>query len=254
MTRWILAAALAITAPTVSDRIVHVGDAAIRIVCGGDRPPGAPLVVLEAGAGNGADTWSKGQPAIAEFARVCAYDRPTLVRHDATRPPAPTPDAVLATLDGVLTKAGERPPYVLVGHSYGGMIVRLYAMRFPDRVAGMVLIDSSHEDQTRRFAALNPGQPVVRPALAAESFDLDAMSDALSARPWHADIPLLVLTRAYQPSGPRDQYDVWLDLQRELATRSPKARHIVAEHAGHYIHNDEPQLVIAGVRQMLATR
>jgi pimeloyl-ACP methyl ester carboxylesterase len=255
MTRWILAATLAIAAPALSDRLVDVGDAAIRIRCAGERAPGSPLVVLEAGAGNGIETWAKVQPAIAEFARACAYDRPSLVRNKATRPPTPSPDAVIATLDGLLANAGEKPPYVFVGHSYGGMIARLFAMRFPDRVAGLVLIDSSHEEQTRRFAALDPNQAAgPPPATAVESFDLDAMSTALSARPWRADVPLLVLTRSAQPNGARDRYELWLELQRELATRSPKARHVVAEHSGHYIQNDEPQLVIDGVREILTTK
>jgi pimeloyl-ACP methyl ester carboxylesterase len=238
------------------------------LVCMGTRAAGAPVVVLESGAGNGVETWGKVQPAIAEFARVCAYDRPGLRRHwpNGEPPAAPTPDAVIATLDGALTSAGEQPPYVLVGHSYGGMIVRLYATRFPDRVTGVVLVDSSHEDQMRRFGA--PPQVLPSPGSQAvfvgpEVFDLAAMSEALKARPWHTDVPLLVLTRgnagAFKSAPPPDadalaRYEIWLELQRELATRSSHSEQIVAKDGGHYIQNDEPNLVVDGVRRIVIPR
>lgn len=92
--------------------------------------------------------------------------------------------------------------------------------------------------------------------------DLVAMNDALTARTWRADIPLLVLTRG----SPREiksstapdtaslaRYETWLDLQRELASRSPRGQHIIAKESGHFIKNDEPQLVIEGVRRILDT-
>ena len=130
------------------------------------------------------------------------------------------------------------------------MIVRLYATRFPDRIAGIVLIDSSHEDQLRRFAALNPGQSSSPPpATRFEAFDLPALSAALSAKPWRASIPLAILTRAGDTSDAN--YRIWLDLQNELATRSPGASHVTADRSGHYIQNDRPDLVIAAVRQVL---
>ena len=258
----VLTAATLLADAPLSDRTVTINDTAIRVRCAGTRTPGSPMVVLEAGAGNGAETWEKVQPAIADFARVCAYDRPTLRRswRNNERPPAPPLSDVVDTLDSVLTLANERPPYVLVGHSYGGMIVRLFATRFPERVKGLVLIDSSHEDQIRRFAELDPslGPPPTNPA---ETLDLAAASAALDAQKWHASIPLLVLTRGNagpaNASSPPDaasvaRYRVWLELNRELATRSPYAEQIIAQHSGHYIHNDEPPLVIDGVRRIVA--
>jgi pimeloyl-ACP methyl ester carboxylesterase len=243
---------VAIAPPELTDRRIDVGGTPIRILCGGARTPGSAMVVLEAGNRNGSDTWSRVQPAIAEFARVCAYDRPTLGRVTGVKPPPPTPDAVVATLDGLLEGAGERGPYVLVGHSAGGMIVRLFATQHPDRVAGMVLIDSSHEDQEYRFAELNPAQAAGPPPPGAlEAFDVSAMVEALSAAPWRASIQLLVLTRGI-PMPSADQYALWLELQRELASRSPRGEHVIAKQSEHFIQIDEPQLVIDGVRRMLS--
>jgi pimeloyl-ACP methyl ester carboxylesterase len=263
MTAWSAAVCASIAAGSAlaaapSDRIVDVDGAAIRLRCDGDRAAGAPLVVLEAGAGNGADTWAKVQPAIGAFARACAYDRPTLVRAGRPRPDTPAPQTVVATLEHLLDAAGERAPYVVVGHSYGGMIARLFASRFPDRVAGVVLVDSSHEEQMRRFAELDPTRSGPPPATKYEAFDMEATSGALAADRWHASIPLVVLTRSAPPPDaaagaptPAQSYAVWLDLQRELATRSPRGEHVVATHSGHYIQNDEPALVIDAVRRVV---
>jgi len=96
-----------------------------------------------------------------------------------------------------------------------------------------------------------------------EVFDLVAISEALAAHPWRADVPLLVLTRGNPgalnaPTPPTPdalaRYQIWLDLQRELATRSPRGEQIIAKQSGHYIQIDEPQLVIDGVRRMVAPR
>jgi pimeloyl-ACP methyl ester carboxylesterase len=243
-----------------SDRLVDAGGVKLHIQCDGERAPGAPLVVLEAGAGNGANTWRDVMEPIARFARVCAYDRPGL----GTSQPTPQPRRpldIIATLHALLDAAGERPPYVMAGHSWGGEIVRLYATHYPSEIVALVLIDSSHEEQVKRFAAIAPAAPSgVPPTTAAsppppprEQADLETMGVELSKRPWRASIPLVVLTRT-PPADPKAdaRLEIWQELQRELATRSPQAEHIVAQRSGHYIQNDEPLLVIDAVRRVVA--
>src|SRR5262245_13816734 len=119
MGRSLLRAAILLGACAIARSAGLAADAP-ALTCMGTRSTGAPVVILEAGAGNGVETWAKVQPAIAEFARVCAYDRPGLRRHwkDDEPPAAPTPEAVVDILERALTTAGERAPYVLVGHSY----------------------------------------------------------------------------------------------------------------------------------------
>ena len=83
---------------------------------------------------------------------------------------------------------------------------------------------------------------------------MEATSLALERDGWHASIPLVVLTRSFAagPNASRADYDVWLDMQRELATRSPRAEHVVATHSGPYIQNDDPALVVDAVRRVVA--
>ena len=239
------------------DRLVEADGLTLHMRCDGARSMGAPLVVLEAGAGNGLKTWDDVFTSIARFARVCAYDRPGL-GGSSPAPQPRRPTDIVATLHALLGAAGERPPYVMAGHSWGGEIVRLYAMRFSSEVAGLVLIDSSHEDQVRRFAAV-PGGPAPPPSGAApatpprEQVDLVAMGEELSRTPWRANLPLVVLTRTPPADPPADpRLMIWQELQNELATRSPAAEHIVATHSGHYIQNDEPQLVVDALRRVVA--
>ena len=126
----------------------------------------------------------------------------------------------------------------------------------------MVLVDSSHEEQTKRFAAVTPPPPAPPAATSAptggEQPDFEGMSVELSKAPWHASIPLVVLTRgraapvtAADP-GAAARDAIWNDLQNDLATRSPKAEHIIARQSGHYIQNDEPQLVIDAVKRVVS--
>jgi pimeloyl-ACP methyl ester carboxylesterase len=109
-----------------------------------------PTVVLEAGAGATLDSWARVIPLLTPEARVVAYDRSGLGFSD----PMPAPDdrrprAVAAQLDAILAAVGAPPPYVLVGHSIGGLYVRAFAERRPDAVAGLVLVDPSHEDMQK---------------------------------------------------------------------------------------------------------
>jgi pimeloyl-ACP methyl ester carboxylesterase len=261
-----IAAAVALALTTVAfqtsavDRVVDASGVKLHVLCDGVRKAGTPIVVLEAGAGNSAKTWNDVFAPIAQFTRVCAYDRPGLGASEQTSQPR-LPADIVTTLHALLNAVNERPPYVMTGHSWGGEIVRLYAMKYPSEVVGLVLIDSSHEDQLRRFAKV-PSAPPIGGAAAPPSApseqprevaDLGTMATALSENPWHANIPLVVLTRAApaDPAGdPRGM--IWQELQKELATRSPHAEQIVARKSGHYIQNDEPALVIDAVRRVVA--
>jgi pimeloyl-ACP methyl ester carboxylesterase len=259
--------------------------------------------VLEAAYANRSDIWSidliqpEGSrplvlPAVAGFTRVCTYDRPGTIAsaspdHGSLPPgdpslgsrsdPVPQPRTaqdLVRDLHALLHVAAVPGPYVLVGHSLGGVVVRLYASAYPDEVAGLVLVDASHEQQWEQLRALlTPAQWAqweasmqARPPEWAwyedlEVVDLDAsFAQVRQARldtPLHP-LPLVVLTagRSDDPGIPGwpvvEMARIWQALQADLVTLVPHARQRLATESGHFIHQEQPALVIDAVRQVVA--
>lgn len=116
---------------------------------------GTPTVVFESGLGDSTRAWGLVQPEISKHTRACSYDRAGLGFSDPANAPGTSANAV-ADLAKLLRSANIAPPYVLVGHSYGGMNVKLFAATYPSSVAGLVLVDPSHEDMGRGLFALDP--------------------------------------------------------------------------------------------------
>lgn len=124
-------------------QMVDIGGYRMHVVCQGS---GSPTVILEAGAGGFDLHWTRVQPEVAKTARVCSYDRAGYGWSD--RSPKPRTAEVMAEeLATLLTRANIAGPYVLVGHSLGGPIIRQFAVAHPEEVVGMVLVDSAHEKQ-----------------------------------------------------------------------------------------------------------
>lgn len=249
------------------DARVDVGGYKLQISCTGQ---GSPTVVLDAGLGGDSRTWQKLKPQIGAFTRVCAYDRANLGRSD---PPSRDVrriesrtfielrsggDAV-RDLHTLLTNAKETGPYVLVGHSFGGLVSMMYAAQYPNDVVGMVLVDSVHPDQARRLTPLmTPEEAQVEQSAALqnrEGFDLNQVLDEARATDWRSNIPLMVLAQG-RPESPATERStregaIWRAMQEEHARRSPNGRLIIAEKSGHNIHNDEPGLVVTAIRDVV---
>lgn len=128
--------------------LVEVDGQRFHLDCRGE---GTPTVLLEAGLdAGGSQSWATIHSTLAADTRTCAYDRAGIMWSD----PGPQPRDALQIADelhALLAAAGESPPYVLAGHSLGGLLARVYRDRHPDQVAGLVLVDSSHPEQFGRF-------------------------------------------------------------------------------------------------------
>jgi pimeloyl-ACP methyl ester carboxylesterase len=222
---------------------------------------------------------------VSKFTRVCAYDRPgTPVdekpsRSDPVSQPTTAKDAV-GDLHALLTAAGEPGPYVLVGHSYGGLIVRLYASTYPKDVSGLVLVDALSEGlqdaetpqqwaiQRKLIQNDDPESLALYPAL--ESIDVDRNFDQIRAAPALHPIPIIVLSMD-RPWGPQVRsmiaagklsadvpsgFGYVVDAaqkkaQERLAKLVPNEKHITNTNSGHEIHKERPQLVIDAIREVV---
>lgn len=141
------------TAPV---QLVDIGNGQrLNLYCLGS---GSPAVIFDAGMGDSTISWAMVQRVVAKKTRVCSFDRAGLGFSDAARRPS-TPRNQSDDLHALLKAAHIDPPYVLVAHSLAAMNARVYADMYPDQVAGMVLVEGSHEDQSvHGWAIGDPGQ------------------------------------------------------------------------------------------------
>lgn len=250
----LLVAIVTLFAPRMSvaaDRIVTIDGQNLHIVTLGQT---GPTVVFEAGLGNDTSTWKSVAGPVAKFAQVVLYDRAGLGRSLplADKTSAATADAVSIRLHALLTAVPVRPPYILVGHSLGGLYAQMYARKYPADIAGVVLLDSASSyapSALKTRARLVPGTA----AYLEEEGMAESNRQVKLAGPF-PPVPLTVI--AATDHGP--YFKKWeptlMQLQRQLATLSPKAGLVIAQGCGHDIQLDRPQMVIDAIRQMAATR
>ena len=126
-------------------QLIDLGGWRLHLNCLGKASASQPTAILEAGAGDFSVDWSLVQPGVARFARVCSYDRAGSGWSDLGPRPR-TMHQLVWELHTLLDNAGVKPPFVLVGHSYGGWLVRLYGFTYPAEVAGMVLVEAGADN------------------------------------------------------------------------------------------------------------
>ena len=273
--------------------LVDIGGRSLYLECHGQ---GSPTVVLVGGYRSSARYWSDDLlhpdaprrmvlPAVAEFTRVCAYDRPgtyailgeddLISRSDPVAQPRTSPE-VVAELHALLQDAEVPGPYVLAGHSLGGLFARLYAATYPDEVIGLVLVDAYSERleglmspvQWQALVRLNQGVGTDKVIPIPGYGDVETLRwgadnavvrEAVAASPL-APMPLAVLAhgRPFPQSAEAPGFTsgelegFFLAGNEDLATLVPQARFFVASESGHDIHQDQPELVTEAVRQVVA--
>jgi pimeloyl-ACP methyl ester carboxylesterase len=234
---------------------------------------GLPVVVIEPALGGYARAWWPIAQALAEDTTVVTYDRAPYGASSPARD-GRMPRDVAADLHGVLRSLDITGPLVLVGHSLGGIYIRTYAALHMEQVAGMVLVDSSHEAQRRvlrsRFSpkdrllvALTVPQMIVRSKQWRGGGDrrsiireyrmfkrLTAADQAL-ARGELGERPLLVVTRGPGKAEVAPLWQAWCDLQRDLAQLSVNSRLVVSESPNHYLQDGDPELITTAICEVV---
>jgi len=271
--------------PPMPGRLVNIGTHRLHLWCEGS---GSPAVILEAGLGAYSIDWSLVRPALAKRTRVCSYDRAGYAWSDRGPEPRGLGTSV-NELHALLRTAGVSAPFILVGQSWGGRIVRVYADRYPADVAGMILIDTYSEGEgdvpAAVISALDP-RPEAEPANSTDHLPADlraardwarslarqqdisdpdepdaaiAATTARTATPL-GDKPLVVVSAGHLSWSERDRatgtsYMVALQAhvrsEAFLASLSHNSQFRVAGKSYHLVHLDEPALVTDAIESVL---
>ena len=265
-------------------KLVEVNGHKLHINCAGN---GTPIVVLESAIGGWSVDWEKVQPLVAKKTRICSYDRAGYGWSEPRDEDAVSSQLIADELHQLFINAQEAGPYLMVGHSLGGLHVQAFVHTYPKEVVGAVLVDATHEDVFTWEAPTywNPPKPDVVPP--EPEFDLNLIKWTPETRKlidqsredpqWQAttqkesqgirdsvlqlrefdklpNIPLIVLTAGEEKKledywSPRDL--MWNQLQRDLATLSPRSEHIHVPGSIHYIQLDNPEIVANSINRIV---
>jgi pimeloyl-ACP methyl ester carboxylesterase len=253
-------------APAPSDRI-QVGAYQVQMAQQGS---GRYTVIFESGFGTGMGAWRKVAPEVANTARTVTYSRAGHGSSDP-RPEARTVLQSSLELDQLVLAAKLKPPFVLVGHSYGGLLARAFAVRHPDWVAGMVLVDPMDEhfnpalrkldakralDDDRQFAAIVPAKFQAELKELQPVIDSGVLPAPLDGR--LPDVPVVVLTSVQQVEKPEfflqttEAVAIKRDLHAAFLRQFSEGYQVLTLNSGHNIQQEEPALVIDAVRKVMA--
>jgi pimeloyl-ACP methyl ester carboxylesterase len=225
---------------------------------------GTPTLVLLNGAGVTLEGWGRLYPGIESIGRVFAWNRFGVGR--SSRPMLPqTGTVVIDSLRELLAALQLPPPYLLVGHSLGGLHAQLFARRFPQEVAGMVLLEPTHprdrellKGHESRLAqvlgrVLPAPQKIFRANLHSEMDWIDAAAREVEAAGRFPPVPLAVVTGGNEPPRwltPPGALRIKRANQQALATLSPRGRQVIARRSGHFPQLTQPELVLEVLREI----
>jgi pimeloyl-ACP methyl ester carboxylesterase len=239
------------------DELVAIDHGRLHLRCVGSGPT---TVLLIAGWGDGGENWGAIEPTISEHARVCSYARFGTGTSDA---PATTQtfDTQATDLRAVLDTAGEPGPYLVLGHSFGGAEAATFASRYPEVVAGLILLDASPTTWPATVCSVPAYEAICAvmhdPTLDPERLDTFGAFEAVAAISSLGDLPMTVVTAAHRddpalPPAELARLDAaWAEGVERWAALSPSSTVVVVEHTGHHIEVDQPALVIDRVLDLL---
>ncbi len=221
---------------------------------------GTPTLVFETGMGPSIDTWDKVLDSLSRHTRVYAYNRPGYGKSGLGDPPRNVTD-VARRLHENLIRQHIEPPYVLVGHSAGGLYVNMFARLYPEETAGVVFIDASHPEQFEYFRTDQKfiyNMLIMATQKGNRKYEHDIVTstlDEFKEAPEFPNVPISVLTAG--KSSPFENEKLrkkWLGFQKELADLSEDSKHRIVMGSGHYIHRNKPNVVIGEILRMVRKR
>jgi pimeloyl-ACP methyl ester carboxylesterase len=265
-------------------RLIEVAGVRSHIYCLGS---GIPTVIFVSGLGETYDSWSKVQFEIGRSTKACSYDRAGLGWSD----PGPAPrdiDRMVTELHNLLVASGISPPYLLVGHSLGGGVIRVFTALRQNELAGLIMVDALHPDFLKRMQLDAWDENMLRTAKWMQRvapFGIARLEGrcAMDHHPliqcanfWNPFVgerealpasvrevgavtslgvkPLIILSRDPDPAvgwGTAENRKIWEQMQEELPRLSSQSQQIIVKRATHYIQDDRPDAVIEAISRML---
>ncbi|MGD6896620.1 alpha/beta fold hydrolase [Bacillus infantis] len=215
---------------------------------------GNPTIIMDAGYGDYSKAWDPVLEELSMLSRVFTYDRAGLGKSERSNSPR-TSREMVKELKQLLTVAAIAPPYLLVGHSFGGGNMRMYATEFPDEVCGLVLVDSTPEEYRERFLPSMPRdfQEAYNKQFVREgNYDefMESLQQLKDTRR-RLNVPLIVLSAGKKAHYSAESQALWNDMQRELLEISSQGEMVIAENSAHYIQRDEPEVIVNAVRKLI---
>jgi pimeloyl-ACP methyl ester carboxylesterase len=215
---------------------------------------GKPTIVMDAGYGDFSKAWDLVISEISKLSDVLVYDRAGLGKSESSSH-SRTSLEMVKELNELLKEAKINPPYLLVGHSFGGVNTRLYATEYPNEVCGLILVDSTPEDYRERFLPTMPikfQQAYNKQFVSESNYDefMESLKQVKESRK-KLDVPLIVLSAGKKEHYSEESQELWNEMQREITEISSNGEFIVAENSAHYIQNDAPELVVSAIKRLI---
>ena len=247
---------------------------------------GKTPIIIEAGIGDTLANWIPIQKKLSEHTKVCVYDR----AGNGLSNPGPGPRTVSQItyeLYTLLEKQKLEGPFILMGHSFGGYVAQFFARAFPEKTAGVIMVDSSHPDQIERLADLDKMKDKPKQNIGGYKFeDLDLLTkeqrywkhlNAQRKSVWtqmdelksfkdsavelkqidqsFPNIPLAILSRGLTQlptiDGKKSMESEWQEMQKDLTSLSNKSWQVIAKNSGHSIHQEAPEVIIENTIKMI---
>ncbi|MBB4688341.1 alpha/beta fold hydrolase [Amycolatopsis jiangsuensis] len=251
-------------APLTGDTKIKVGDRSVHVSCSGEAKPGAPVIMLLHGGGDGLDKMAGFQRTLSEKNRVCSYDR--LGAGTSDQPSGPqTMETSGEVLTSVIDQVAGDAPVVLAGHSLGGLFAGRYAPEHQDRVKGVVLMDATSPVQAADLTRLIP-QNATGDAAQLRDQTLAMLGgqnpEQLATKDGEVrsagDIPVAVIQHGQQYLAAIPQYgpaleQAWSDGAKKWLGLSSRSTLSTAAKSGHYIYLDEPAVAVEEIQRVVAS-
>ncbi|TDL82722.1 alpha/beta fold hydrolase [Peribacillus frigoritolerans] len=216
---------------------------------------GCPTVIMDAGYGDYSKAWTSIIPEVSKVTEVLVFDRAGLGKSERSAHPR-TSIEMVKELKELLLKLNINGPYILVGHSFGGVNARVFASQYPHEVAGLILIDSTPENYKERFLPTmsKEFQEAYYNQFVYEGTYEEFKNSLyqLKETKRNLDIPAIILSAGKKAHYSTHSQELWNEMQKEMLDIFMRSEMIIASNSAHYIQHDEPEVVINSIKRLIS--